>query len=301
MAYNPKVSIVMTSYNRKIQTYFTLYTISQSTYTNIEVIIIDDNSDPDNIVSIEDLNKSQYSEFTKNLDIKIKVLNTEDKTWINPCIAYNIGFKMATGDIIIIQNSEVCHIGDCISYVVNNLKLGDWLTLNCYGLGNFNHNNTLCNIYDKNNTQTVHDYILSLGNRIGGNSIARDDVHGWLNNSQSFFTAYHYFGAIYKSDLLTKMNGGFCEEYKDGLCLDDVDFIKYLIYNNFKFKSNNFSSNNPFVIHQYHTKPQIMLKEPYKYFNINKKIFEKRMNDILMNTHLDIHSGFNMPTPILIS
>jgi len=300
MESNLKVSIIMTSHNRKIQTYFTLYTISQSVYKNVEVIIVDDNSDPDNTISLEDMRNYEYYESIKNLDIKIKIINDTEKTWINPCMAYNIGIKMATGDIIIIQNSEVCHIGDCIFYVVNNITEGDWLTLNCYGLGSFNDNNTLYKIYNKNYINDVYNYILTLGDRIGGNSITRDDIHGWLNNSQSFFTAYHYFGAIYRSDLITKMNGGFCEEYKDGLCLDDVDFIKYLIFNKFNFKSNIFSNNNPFVIHQYHTKPKALTIKPEMYFNINKQIFQKRMAAISMNTNIDIQCGFEMPKPNII-
>ena len=75
----------------------------------------------------------------------------EEKKWLNPCIPYNIGFKESTGDIIIIQNPEIYHVGDCIKYVVDNLELGDWLTLNCYGSPNFKFNEDILqadSVYD---------------------------------------------------------------------------------------------------------------------------------------------------------
>ena len=39
----------------------------------------------------------------------------------NPCIPYNIGIKAASGDIIVLQ-PEVMHIGDCLSFINDNLN-----------------------------------------------------------------------------------------------------------------------------------------------------------------------------------
>ena len=90
---------------------------------------------------------------------------------------------------------------------------------------------------------------------IGGNSVVRDNVGGWLNHYCIHFTAYHYFGAIYKTDLKEKMNCGFNNIFANGIGADDDEFIKRLIFNKFNFKINKFKQNQPFVIHQYHTKP----------------------------------------------
>ena len=111
-----KISIIIGYYNRKKQLLYTLKTIKKSLYKNIEVIIIDDCSDnPEDI-----LNEKDFEIF--NMDIKLISIKKEEKTWINPCVGYNKGISQSTGDIIILQNAEVCHIGDTISYVVNNLK-----------------------------------------------------------------------------------------------------------------------------------------------------------------------------------
>jgi glycosyltransferase involved in cell wall biosynthesis len=287
-----KVSIVMAYINRKEQLMHTIKTIINSMYKNIELIIVNDFSDKDQSI---DMIEEQYKD--KIQFIKIINIKKEEKTWINPCIPYNIGIKQATGDIIILQNPEVCHVGDCISYVVKNLKKNSWLTLNCYGLGNFDHNNIVYNIYENN--YKVYDYIKLLSDnsnsRIGGNSALGDgNVQGWLNHP-NFFTAYHYFGAIYKTDLFDKMNGGFDEDYKDGINLDDIDFVKRLIYNKIQIVGNYFHKDVPFTIHLYHTKAPSIVDNPKEKHDINKKIFDKKCKEMNLDNNVDIKNGFFMP------
>ena len=99
-----RVSIVMTTYNRKGQTLYTLKSIqSQKLSTvEIEVIIIDDSTK--GYLSAEDLSVFPFQ-------ITYITIDSKRKTWINPCVNYNIGFQEVTGDIIVIQNAEVCHCG----------------------------------------------------------------------------------------------------------------------------------------------------------------------------------------------
>jgi glycosyltransferase involved in cell wall biosynthesis len=75
----------------------------------VELIIIDDGSKE----SIDDL-KDRFS-------INLIKIPRHDK-WQNPCIAYNTGFNIATGDIIILNSSEVVHVGDITGYVKKNFK-----------------------------------------------------------------------------------------------------------------------------------------------------------------------------------
>ena len=298
-----KVSIVMTAYNRKDQLRFTLETISNSIYLNLEIIVVDDASDEHERFDTEDRRTDYENKLYYELDVKVIRINKEDKTWINPCMSYNIGIKEATGDIIIIQNSEVCHIGDCILYVVNNLEKGDWLSLNCYGLGGFDQNSSLIfNFFTK--TSSIYDYINTIhrdiSSPIGGSVLFNDNPQGWLNHHRDFFTAYHYFGAIYREDLITKMDGGFCEEYKNGICLDDNDFIKYLIHTGFRFTTTQFRKDIPFVVHQYHRKC-INLGDKFEhYHNINKHVFTNRMNKIRASLIIDIKVENYMPEPHLL-
>ena len=256
-----KVSIVMAYYNRKEQLIQTLASIKQSSYKNIEIIIVDDNSDKTQRVN------TFIDDVKGELNIKVITIESQDKTWVNPCIPYNIGFKEATGDIIIIQNPEVMHVGDCILTIVNNIKENDWISFNCYGSPSFDYNYSLIN----KTSDEVYKLILNSTYRIGGNSVKRDDVGGWLNHHDKHFVAYHYLSAIHKTDLINKMNGGFNEIFKNGIGADDDEFIKRLIYNKFNFKINEFKEHEPFAIHQFHEKPNALRTID---FNINKNIFK---------------------------
>ena len=290
-----KISIIIGYYNRKKQLFYTLKTIKKSLYKNIEIIIVDDCTDnPEDI-----LNENDF--YNLDMDIKLNSNKKEQKTWINPCICYNKGISQATGDIIILQNAEVCYIGDVLSYVINNLRLNDWLTFNCYGLNNFEDNEY---IYSQNNNKDIYEYINKLWKEKsnyhivpGGNNTFKDSVGGWLNHFLYNFVAYHYFGAIFRDDLMNKMNGGFDTDYANGICFDDNDFIKRLIVNNFKFTTNTFSDSEPFVIHLYHEKTKSLIHDRDEKWNINKKIYDKKC--INMNITNDWKLCNFMPNPFL--
>lgn len=258
-----KISIVMAYFNKKLQLVQTLKSIKNSAYKNIEIIIVDDASDDDQRV-IDFINYFKY-----DLDVKVITISKHEKTWINPCIAYNIGFRNTSGEIIIIQNPEVMHVNDCISYVANNLQIGDWLSFNCYGSPNFDYNNVLYNLH---NDTDIFNKIFSSSQKIGGNSVESKEVGGWLNHYEKFFVAYHYLAAIYKVDLNDKMNGGFDERFKDGCCADDDQFIKRLLYYNFNFKICSFNPGKPFGIHLFHEKSSNVNKANSK---VNRKIFDQ--------------------------
>lgn len=293
----PKVSIVMTAFNRREQLLYTLMTISKSEYKNIEVIIVDDCSRDDEKITKEIIENSKYGELLSSLDIKIISITESQKNWVNPCVAYNIGLKECSGDIVIIQNSEVCHIGDCISLVVKYLKRNSWLTLNCYGLGNFNHNSILHQLaYDQKN---IYDFMTSHYNinKVAGNSLA-NEIFGWNNHYKLHYTAYHYFGAIYREDLIKKLNGGFDDDYRNGLCHDDDDFVKRLIFHKFTFIMTEFNREMPFVIHQFHEKaPQ--MNNGHHLWTINSQIFKIKMKKLNMSDTTDIHQD-KRPKPLLI-
>ena len=296
-----KVSIVIAYFNRKEQLIETLESIKKSTHKNIEIIIVDDNSR-------ECQRVLTFIEYVKNdLDIEVITIEENEKTWINPCIAYNMGFAKATGDIIIIQNPEVVHVGDCISFIVENLELNDWMTFNCYGSPSFRFNciikkqshrlyDLICDsdkemqeIYNStpeherykfttcNEELILNDGICFL---IGGNSILRDDIGGWLNHYRGHFVAYHYLSAIYRKDLFEKMNGGFDEKFQYGIGCDDDEFIKRLIFNKFNFKIAPFEKKYPFSIHLFHEKNEQIKNISIHNININIEHFNKSCKKI---------------------
>lgn len=126
------VSIVMTACNRSVQTYFTLKSISNSAYKNIQVILVDDSTtDPIVIDKLQEYN------------MHIELINIKNKFWINPGINYNIGFRHIRGGKVVIQNAEVCHSGDVISYVHEHVKDDEYHVFNVCALKDANANNEL--------------------------------------------------------------------------------------------------------------------------------------------------------------
>jgi len=123
------VSIVMTTYNRSEQTYFTLQTIMASCQKNLQVIIVDDSN-----TDLLDLT------ILEKYGICIYHIKTKNKFWFNPCINYNLGFQFIRGQSIIIQNAEVCHIGDVTDYVVNHLSNNKYLVFDVAALPSMNIN-----------------------------------------------------------------------------------------------------------------------------------------------------------------
>jgi len=285
-----KISIVMGYYNRKEQLEFTLRTIKMSSYANYEIIIVDDASDNDN----------RLDSIVDKYNFKLIRIEPQDKTWLNPCMAYNIGIRAATGDIIVLQNPEVCHIGDILDDIVCNIRPNEYLTYNCYGMANRDRNLDIYQAYQSlDDIKQIHQMVSLMPKKIGGNSAFNNDIGGWLNHHNYHFTAYHYLSAINRSDLI-KIGFGFCEKYKDGINLDDIDFVKQIIYAGIKLKIHSFDCNtNPFCIHQWHPKPKQLSDNPVKYHNINKVVFNQRMKDIGANNIVDIHAGFNMPAPVI--
>ena len=68
-----KVSIVMAYFNRKKQLYQTIKSIKKSNYKNIEIIIVDDNSDETEKVS------TYINKINKNIDIKLIEITEKKK------------------------------------------------------------------------------------------------------------------------------------------------------------------------------------------------------------------------------
>ena len=111
-----KISILMTYYKRIRELKNTLHSFRESKHDDFEVIIVDDATGDG-----EHDSKSVVGEFS-DLDIKLIRIDPKDKWWLNPSVPFNIGFKGASGEKIIIQNAECFHNGDVISYTANDLK-----------------------------------------------------------------------------------------------------------------------------------------------------------------------------------
>ena len=258
----------MAYHNRKQQLITTLQTISYSNYKAFEVIIVDDASD-DN----ERLEDIVYKYPFKIILIRI---NKEEKNHKNPCVPYNIGFKHASGEIIIIQNPECCHIGDVISYVNDTLTENDYFTFTCFGIQSFNENQHLNKILfsetDQNNFWARNKYD-TLYNKYLCSTALQSDKGRWYNDSVYWACNLHFLSAIYKTQL--DKIGGFDERYKDGMAYEDTIFV-LRIRNQLKLKVKlvEMIEQNTYhlCIHQYH-KPTDY-KNNMALCKINERLYE---------------------------
>ena len=250
---NKKISVVMAYHNRKSQLLFTLKTIEKSSHKNIEVIIVDDNSNKDH--QLDDV-VAKYSFPIKY----IKHIRTNERS-MNPCVVYNKGFKEASGDIVIIQNPECCYIGDVIKFINDNLKTNEYYSFSCVNLNYEELNNKF---YKNYNEGTALNFIGSL-----------PDIAciKWYNHPIYRPVGYHFLSAINKSDL-DKLKG-FDERYEFGSGYDDCEFIERVKHNKLTFKI--IDTTNPFVVHQWHKKTKLF---DVKLADINKPIFHNHMKEL---------------------
>lgn len=129
----PKVSIVITTFNRAPLLENTLATFAKQEFKDYEVIVVDDGSDEATPL----LCAKQYP-----FPLKYFKLN-RDRTlgYNNPARPNNVGIRRATGDIIILQNAEVRHGNtEVIARLAaltgaSNAVFAQVETLNEYGMG----------------------------------------------------------------------------------------------------------------------------------------------------------------------
>lgn len=239
------ISIVMTYYNRRSQIIKTLQSIELSSYSNIEIIVVDDASDDDQ--RINDL----INRF--NRKIYLYRVEPKDKTWINPCIPFNIGLKKAQGEIVVLQNSECLHYGDVLNYVYNRLNDSSYISLPCYSLS-------------KEKTEAIGDVGRMSLDRIirplskTSEASKKKDPDRWYNHPILRPNAFHFTSAIYNRTL--QKVGYFDERFASGFCYDDDEFINRVRKNNLMVQIPD-PNENIFVIHQWHSGGTSALKSRY--------------------------------------
>jgi len=254
---NTSLSIVLTYYNRKNLLINTLKTIELSKHRDeIEIIIVDDGSDNDN--KLDDLKCT--------LNLKIIRIEPEDKTWMNSSVPYNIGFKQAIGDIIIIQNAECMHMGDVIDYALNNIKENVYLSFGCYSIDT----KLLALIDNIADNTTIIKESLNIIEPINNRNPIDDCENGWYNHSKYNANGLHFCSAISKKDLDDLK--GFDEKYANGIAYEDNDFMHRILKKGMEVRI----IDSPFVIHQAHKKTDYTGKR--EYFVKNQQLYLQTIN-----------------------
>lgn len=238
------ISIVMTASNRSIQTYFTLKTIQNSSYKEVQIIIVDE-SDKDAITK-EELNKYPfYIDFIS--------INTLKKNWINPLVNYNIGFKYIKGSLVIIQNAEVCHIGDVLAFLGKEMVKDNYYICDVKASKSLKTNN----IIYKSDTNTIDIYNL------------KNIFKKWYQCRTNKRDLHFLTGMTI--DTFNKVKN-FSYDYTLGVNYDDDDFLM-------KIKSKNIQIINLFHdeyyfggIHLFHTPSYLKCKD----IESNSYIYSKK-------------------------
>jgi hypothetical protein len=259
------ISIVMTASNRSIQTYFTLKTIQNSSFKNIHIVLVDD-SDIDPIIK-EELEKYPfYIDFIK--------INRQNKNWVNPVVNYNIGFQYIKGTKIIIQNAEVCHVGDILEYIGTHMT---------------NDNYYICDVISSKSIETnniIYNY-----NKITTDIYNNKELFGIWYQSNERLVNYHFLSAM-TVETFNKIKN-FSYDYTMGISYDDDDFLLKIIANKIQIKNLFFNEYNFGGIHLWHysnikkikkkieTNQSIFLKKKLHYENNNEYIDMITLNNII--------------------
>ena len=209
------ISIIMAYYNRQALLDKTLESLDKSAVKDYELIIVDDASTVPLVCD------------------RAKIIRVEkkDKWYTCSSVAYNMGFREATGDIVIIQNPECYHVGDILAYVEKNIKPNTYLSFSCYSI---NREETIS--FHNGIMPTIIDYVFTSHTR-----------NGWYNHTKYRPVGYHFCSAIMRKDL--DWVGGFDERYACGVAFDDDDLIRRIKCMGMDVKI----INNPYVIHQHHS------------------------------------------------
>lgn len=242
---NNTVSIVMTTHNRRKQTLFTLDIFTKSDYKDLQVIIVDDYEEEQ--FTADDFLKYPY---------QIEYIRIQNKFWINACVNYNIGFQCIKGGIVIIQNAEVCHVGDIITHLVNNIKDNQYIVYDIMALMNHFENGKL---YSFEKLEIPH--------------LLKNLNCYWYEHYKFTPRNFHFLTALTRNTF--NEIKGFDLDYAMGSCWDDDDFAFFVTnHPNINVIHMKNDEDQQFGIHQFHD--SAACGEAYEIKN--KKLFEAKVN-----------------------
>ena len=108
----PLVSIVIPTYNRAHVLAYAVRSVLDQTYTNLELIIVDDNS-PDNTRAVVDSFKDERIRYVKN-EPNLKLPRTLNK-----------GFSLAKGSFLTWTSDDNLYANNAIEKMVATLQAGN--------------------------------------------------------------------------------------------------------------------------------------------------------------------------------
>ena len=255
------LSIVMAYHNRADQFWLTLMSIRRQKQ-DVEIIVVDDGSD-------DNQRASDVAKGFPELNIEIIYLPKEKRTWVNPCIPFNIGIRRTKGEVIILQSPECLHVGNVLLYATRNRSESHYFAFSCYNLPEYPY-------APLGNLKIFSDEVLDKKIKelvpLTDTSTDADTSRNagcWFNHPVYCPKNYHFLSVISKRNLDDL--GGFDERYAEGYCWDDNEFLWRV-----KQKGLHVVTIPPaqgFVAHQWHTKG--LLSGGCPEWHRNRKLFEE--------------------------
>lgn len=270
---NIDLTVIFTSNNRPEQTYFTIKSynsIAVLNNINIQIIIVED-TEGSNKININELN-FDYS------NIEITYIYINKKTWVNPCLNYNIGFKYIKSDYVIITNAEVCVFGDIYNKIKNTLTEENYLVFDVFEMGSSHCTTNLNTDVWENCDDFKYETVI--------NFIKTKSIF-WLqsiNNNRQF----HFLTCIHNKSL--QKIDGFDNDFMFNVDCDDINFLdKIKLF--LKLKVINFYHNEHNVLgfHQFHSKHN----SDY-YNNNNVRIYNQLLYQLKHNYILKTNKYINL-------
>jgi len=236
------VSICMAYYNRFELLKNTIESIISKDFLPNEIVIVDD-------ASFEKLTFEHLHDVLFGLDVNVNIYNftKEEKTWINPVIAFNKAVSLAKNEVIIIQNPECYHKTNIVKKY-KNIHKKEYVSMACYSLSNLE--SPFSEIEYNNYSATF------------------DGESAWYNHSLYRPKYYHFCSMLYKEDFVSF--GGFNVDMQNGIGYDDDALIYDLQTNGVSL----YIDDSEIVYHQYHS---ISHNQDQTLIDRNRKIYYSMM------------------------
>ncbi len=157
---------------------------------NLEFVVIDDGS-PDR--TLHDASARMPCGSLANFLVR-SIVNDRRTYPLNPCVPINQGVKAASGKYILLSSPETWHKGPIIWQMLAALRT---------------------------QKQQEPDRVAVVCPSVWCNERSM-----WLQHGKEANHHYHFHTLMEKADFMRV--GGFCEEYREGYCFDDPDFVEIL-------------------------------------------------------------------------
>jgi len=237
------ISIVMPYKNRRVLLIRTLHTISNSVEKDLEIIIVDDASDDgEKVLDLVDM---------FDMNIKVIEITKEQRTWNSCSIPFNIGYKAARGDIILMQSPECLHVGDVLAYTKAHINNENYICFACYAISeeNMKHFKRIDFLKERVN-RLLRKLIRACGTMPLMERSRGRQGNIWYCHPRHRSWAPHFTSAMMRKVLLEEF-GGLDERYKDGCDYEDMEFYHRIDKSNVEIIVPD-PTEAPFVIHQFH-------------------------------------------------